>query len=216
VTDDVRGTLAGTLGDYLREQRTAARLTLRQLAERAEVSNPYLSQVERGLRRPSAQVLNQIARGLEVSAEALYVRAGLLAPDPEDPGGGGGDRSVPAALRSDPHLHDRHRVLLLDLYSALRREAAAEATAAAGVAAAAVTTTGAAAAAVRAAVTRAGVTRAAVSVDARLHDRHELHDPDQHDTDQRTETDLGADSTTTRPGSATTDRRGAPHTGRTA
>ena len=66
------------LGDYLREQRQSARLSLRQLSELAGVSNPYLSQIERGLKKPSAEILQQLAKGLEVSAESLYVRAGIL------------------------------------------------------------------------------------------------------------------------------------------
>src|SRR5881409_1547199 len=68
----------GDLGGYLKEQRESARLSLRQLANVAGVSNPYLSQIERGLRRPSAEVLQQIAKGLQISAEALYVEAGIL------------------------------------------------------------------------------------------------------------------------------------------
>ena len=68
----------GDLGDYLREQREGARLSVRQLATLAGVSNPYLSQVERGLRKPSAEVLQQIAKGLRISAEVLYIRAGIL------------------------------------------------------------------------------------------------------------------------------------------
>src|ERR687894_2205097 len=68
----------GSLGDYLREQRVASRLSLRQLADQVGVSNPYLSQIERGLRKPSAEVLQQLARALRVSAEQLYVRAGIL------------------------------------------------------------------------------------------------------------------------------------------
>ena len=72
----------GSLGEFIAGQRRAAELTLRQLAEQAGVSNPYLSQIERGLRRPSAEVLQQLARALRVSAETLYVRAGIL--DPED------------------------------------------------------------------------------------------------------------------------------------
>ena len=67
-----------TLGDYLREQRRQAQMSLRQLAEKSEVSNPYLSQIERGVRRPSAEVLQQIAKALRISAESLYVRAGLI------------------------------------------------------------------------------------------------------------------------------------------
>ena len=71
-------TLKLDLGSYLREQRRAAKLSLRQLSELAGISNPYLSQIERGLKKPSAEILQQIARGLEVSAESLYVRAGIL------------------------------------------------------------------------------------------------------------------------------------------
>ena len=70
------GSAVESLGDYLREQRESAQLSLRQLAEQAGVSNPYLSQIERGLRRPSAQVLQQLAKALRISAEQLYVRAG--------------------------------------------------------------------------------------------------------------------------------------------
>ena len=72
------GKTVETLGDYLREQRLAAKLSLRQLAEQTGVSNPYLSQIERGLRRPSAEVLQQLAKALRISAETLYVRAGIL------------------------------------------------------------------------------------------------------------------------------------------
>src|SRR5918996_5432089 len=71
------GKTVESLGDYLRDQRRQAELSLRQLADQAGVSNPYLSQIERGLRRPSAEVLQQIAKALRISAEALYVRAGL-------------------------------------------------------------------------------------------------------------------------------------------
>ncbi len=98
------------LGDYLREQRQGAKLTLRQLAEVAGVSNPYLSQVERGLRKPSAEVLQQIARGLRISAEALYVRAGILE-ERED------RITVEAAVLADPKLTERQRRVLLDIYA---------------------------------------------------------------------------------------------------
>lgn len=108
------------LGDYLRDQRQQAKLSLRQLAEAAGVSNPYLSQVERGLRKPSAEVLQQIAKGLRISAEALYVRAGLLEER--------GDRiEVEAAILSDPHLSERQRRVLLDIYETFRTENAREA-----------------------------------------------------------------------------------------
>ena len=114
------------LGDYLREQRESAKLSLRQLAEAAGVSNPYLSQVERGLRKPSAEVLQQIAKGLRISAEALYVRAGLL----EDHG----DRiQVETAVLADPHLTERQRQVLLDIYTTFRTENEREGAAAQGV-----------------------------------------------------------------------------------
>lgn len=71
------GKTVGTLGEYLRDQRNQAQLSLRQLADQAGVSNPYLSQIERGLRKPSAEVLQQIAKALRISAETLYVRAGV-------------------------------------------------------------------------------------------------------------------------------------------
>lgn len=102
------------LGGYLREQREHARLSVRQLANLAGVSNPYLSQVERGLRKPSAEVLQQIAHGLRISAEALYVRAGIL--DSE------GRPDVEAAVNADPELNDRQRRVLLDIYASFRAE----------------------------------------------------------------------------------------------
>lgn len=110
------GKTVGTLGEYLREQRHQAQLSLRQLADQAGVSNPYLSQIERGLRKPSAEVLQQIARALRISAETLYVRAGILDPD-ED-----GVRSVELAIVSDPGLTERQRSVLLDIYRTFRRE----------------------------------------------------------------------------------------------
>jgi transcriptional regulator with XRE-family HTH domain len=99
-----------SLGDYLREQRRQAQMSLRQLAEITEVSNPYLSQIERGVRRPSAEVLQQIAKGLRISAESLYVRAGIL--DVEESGA----RMVEDAIALDPRLTDRQRTALLDIY----------------------------------------------------------------------------------------------------
>jgi transcriptional regulator with XRE-family HTH domain len=103
------------LGDYLREQRQHAKLSLRQLADVAGVSNPYLSQVERGLRKPSAEVLQQIAKGLRISAEVLYVRAGLLEER--------GDRiGVETAILGDPLLTERQRRVLLDIYETFRTE----------------------------------------------------------------------------------------------
>ena len=100
------------LGDYIREQRVTARISLRALAERAGVSNPYLSQVERGLRRPSADVLAQIARGLSLSVESVLTRAGVLdAPEAD---------AVVKAIRADPQLSERNRATLLEVYAALR------------------------------------------------------------------------------------------------
>ncbi len=115
------------LGAYLREQRQSARLSLRQLSELAGVSNPYLSQIERGLKKPSAEILQQLAHGLQVSAESLYVRAGILdeqhgSPD-ERPG-------VPEAIATDPRLSARQRSVLLDVYESFvgERGAAGSAT----------------------------------------------------------------------------------------
>lgn len=101
---------ARALGDYLKEQRVSAQLSLRQLAEQAGVSNPYLSQIERGLRKPSAEVLQQIAKALRISAEQLYVRAGIL--DPDDGVGG----SVELAVLGDTKLSERQKQSLLDVY----------------------------------------------------------------------------------------------------
>ena len=110
------GGAVGDLGGFLREQRESAQMSLRQLAAAAGVSNPYLSQVERGLRRPSAEVLQQIARGLRISAEALYVRAGIL---DERPGNGG---EVRAAVLADPYLSERQREVVLEIYATFRAE----------------------------------------------------------------------------------------------
>src|SRR3954449_2426116 len=102
------------IGSFIRDLRENAKISLRQLADKAGVSNPYLSQVERGLRKPSAEVLQQIARGLRISAEALYVRAGIL--DEE------GRPDVEAAVAADPELNDRQRRVLLDIYASFRAE----------------------------------------------------------------------------------------------
>jgi transcriptional regulator with XRE-family HTH domain len=102
------------LGDYLREQRHTAQLSLRQLSEVAGISNPYLSQIERGLKRPSAEILQSLAKGLRISAESLYVRAGIL----EDRTDRDDARAVDvrSAILSDPLLGDRQRSVLLDVY----------------------------------------------------------------------------------------------------
>jgi transcriptional regulator with XRE-family HTH domain len=115
------------LGAYLREQRQSARLSLRQLSELAGVSNPYLSQIERGLKKPSAEILQQLAHGLQVSAESLYVRAGIL----DEQHGSPDDRpGVPEAIAADPLLSARQRSVLLDVYESFvgERGAAGSAT----------------------------------------------------------------------------------------
>jgi transcriptional regulator with XRE-family HTH domain len=104
-----------TIGSYIREQREQAKISLRQLAQAAGVSNPYLSQIERGLRRPSADILQQIAKGLRISAEALYVQAGFL----EDRGPGS---LVRDAVLTDPELTERQKQMLLEIYESFRKE----------------------------------------------------------------------------------------------
>jgi transcriptional regulator with XRE-family HTH domain len=108
------GKTVGSLGEYLHEQRVGAQLSLRQLAEQTGVSNPYLSQIERGLRRPSAEVLQQLAKALRVSAETLYIHAGILSP--ED----GEVRSVELAILADTGLIERQKQALLDVYASFR------------------------------------------------------------------------------------------------
>ena len=108
------------VGDYIREQRHAAQVSLRQLAKAAGVSNPYLSQVERGLRKPSAEILQQIAKALRISAEQLYVHAGIL--DERV-----GDDTVTGALLADAGLTERQKQVLLEIYESFRRENAARA-----------------------------------------------------------------------------------------
>ncbi len=106
------GRTVGGLGEYLREQRVSAAMSLRQLAELTGVSNPYLSMVERGLRNPSAHVLQQIAKSLHISAEQLYVRAGILSVE-DDPVG-----TVEVAITHDPRLTHRQKDVLLEVYTA--------------------------------------------------------------------------------------------------
>lgn len=108
------GDAVESLGDYIHEQRVGAQLSLRQLAEMTGVSNPYLSQIERGLRRPSAEVLQQLAKALRVSAEQIYVQAGILSPDD------GQVRSVELAILGDPVLTERQKQSLLDVYQSFR------------------------------------------------------------------------------------------------
>ncbi|WP_299562199.1 helix-turn-helix domain-containing protein [uncultured Mycolicibacterium sp.] len=105
---------AQDIGSFIRAQREAAQVSLRQLAEKAGVSNPYLSQIERGLRKPSAEVLNQIAKALRVSAEVLYVRAGILEP--------GQASEVRDAIIGDPSITERQKQVLLDIYNSFRQQ----------------------------------------------------------------------------------------------
>lgn len=98
----------GELGSFIRDQRRAARLSLRKLSERAGISNPYLSQIERGLRKPSAEILQSIAKALEISSETLYVRAGILDEDRH--------RSLVDEILKEERLTDRQKQRLIDLY----------------------------------------------------------------------------------------------------
>lgn len=107
----------GNLGEYLREQRRNAQLSLRQLADAAGVSNPYLSQIERGLRKPSAEVLQQVAKALRISAETLYVRAGILDAERDRD-----DVETRAVILADPSLNERQKQVLLQVYESFRKE----------------------------------------------------------------------------------------------
>jgi transcriptional regulator with XRE-family HTH domain len=106
--------IASDIGEYIRTQRSNAKISLRQLSKLAGVSNPYLSQIERGVRKPSAEILQQIAKGLRISAEALYVQAGIL----DLPTGG----PVGDSIRADAELTERQKQVLLDVYESFRRE----------------------------------------------------------------------------------------------
>jgi len=106
----------GSLGEFIAGQRRAAQLTLRQLADQTGISNPYLSQIERGLRKPSAEVLQQLAKALRVSAETLYVRAGIL--DPADHPA----TSVEMAVLADAAITERQKRVLIDVYSSFVKE----------------------------------------------------------------------------------------------
>ena len=111
------------LGEYLREQRQSAQLSLRQLSEVAGISNPYISQIERGLKKPSAEILQALAKALRISAESLYVRAGIL--EERTDLGGARDFDVTDAVLADPKLNDRQRAVLLDVYESFLGEPAA-------------------------------------------------------------------------------------------
>jgi transcriptional regulator with XRE-family HTH domain len=112
--DKALGQAVEDIGGYIRKQRESAQVSLRQLAKVAGISNPYLSQIERGLRKPSAEILGQIATGLRISAEALYVRAGLL----EERQGS----AVLDSLACDPELTERQKQVMHDIYESFRRE----------------------------------------------------------------------------------------------
>ncbi len=110
-TDAVEARLRD-LGEFIRDQRNRDRLSLRKLSELAGISNPYLSQIERGLRKPSAEILQGIAKGLKISAETLYVRAGILDESAES--------DVEAAVRADPSITERQKQTLLEIYQSFR------------------------------------------------------------------------------------------------
>ena len=107
ISDRARG-----VGEFIRDQRSAARLSLRNVAKSAGISNPYLSQIERGLRKPSAEILGQIARALRISAETLYVQAGILEER--------GEADLEDAIRRTPDLSDEQRDALLNVYRSMR------------------------------------------------------------------------------------------------
>ena len=109
------------LGSFIREQRASSRLSLRRLSELAGISNPYLSQIERGLRRPSAEILQQIAKGLAISAETLYVRAGILEADSES--------DLEIHIHADPKLSAEQRQALVQIYRSFVGEPTADANA---------------------------------------------------------------------------------------
>src|SRR5436309_8920893 len=102
------------VGEFIRSQRRSAGVSVRKLAKLAGVSNPYLSQVERGLRRPSAEMLQAIAKGLRISAQTLYVQAGILDAEPK--------ADVESAIMGDPGLTERQKKALLAVYDSFREE----------------------------------------------------------------------------------------------
>jgi transcriptional regulator with XRE-family HTH domain len=113
-TSDERSSPLEELGGYIRHQREQARLSLRKLAKLAGVSNPYLSQIERGMRKPSAEILQAIAKALEISSETLYVKAGIL--EEREP-----DEDLESVVSRDPHLTDAQREALLEMYRSFRQ-----------------------------------------------------------------------------------------------
>jgi transcriptional regulator with XRE-family HTH domain len=103
------------LGEFIREQRGSARLSLRKLSDMAGISNPYLSQIERGLRKPSAEILQQIAKALRISAETLYVRAGILEERE-------GDHDLPGEILRDPTITEAQKQALIQVYISFQHE----------------------------------------------------------------------------------------------
>ena len=103
------------LGEFIREQRRVGHLSLRKLSEMAGISNPYLSQIERGLRKPSAEILQQLARALEISSETLYDRAGIL--DAHD-----GSTDLISEIRRDPFINEDQKKTLVRIYESFRHE----------------------------------------------------------------------------------------------
>ena len=110
------------LGAFIRAQRQLANLSLRQMADLAQVSNPYLSQLERGLHQPSVRVLKSIANALNVSAETLLVQAGLLEDDAEAGQAATAGSRVESAIRTDPILSDDQKEALINVYRAMARD----------------------------------------------------------------------------------------------
>src|SRR5436853_7200369 len=111
----MRNVNVNSIGEYIREQREQAKISMRQLAQSAGISNPYLSQIERGLRKPSADILQQIAKALRISAETLYVRAGILEPRDDE-------QDVERSILRDSTLSDRQKQALIDVYRSFQHE----------------------------------------------------------------------------------------------
>jgi len=103
------------LGEFIREQRSVARLSLRKLSDMAGISNPYLSQIERGLRKPSAEILQQIAKALRISAETLYVRAGILEERE-------GEHDLVGEILRDPSITEAQKQALIQVYISFQHE----------------------------------------------------------------------------------------------
>jgi transcriptional regulator with XRE-family HTH domain len=115
MSSDLLETRLHDLGEFIRDQRRNARLSLRKLSELAGISNPYLSQIERGLRKPSAEILQSIAKGLRISAESLYVRAGILEER-------GDELDLEASILVDTTITERQKQALVEIYHSFQRE----------------------------------------------------------------------------------------------